>query len=475
VAGSPLGAILLSFAAAHTAAATAPGARSAPSSDAEEPPGPVLFVPTGQPAPAEASPGNESLVGRDPRERFDPTKHEFLFVVIPMVSLNSDDGIGGGAVFALHHHFGGIEPLRDDLSLRLFITDRLVQRHELRWEGMQVLDLPLRMWARVGFFSTLTQPFCGYGSGVTCNKGVAERAALEAGLTPGTDAFDDFARRFYMMRYLRPHADTVLRWRLRDKPHRVELLTGYRFAWYFSGSLLEGGPWPGSLYEKIFPEGEPGIASVPQVGVTIDDRDFEPAPSRGYFVEASVRGGHPLWGSSWTWAGMNLSLHGYDQLLASPHTVYAGRLLIDLADGTMPTEEMAQIGGTRDHAAFGGQWIGRGVRDRRYNGKLKVIHQSEVRTDLLDFELWNVRFDVASAVFADLGWIGFDKDNLGGAFPLIDGVEPWRAGHPFGLVWGAGVGVRVLVNRAIVGRFEVAGSPLEERSPSFYTPVGNSL
>lgn len=395
----------------------------------------------------------------------------FLFVVLPIVSLNSDEGVGGGAVFALQHRTPGVQPFRNDLSLRVFLTTRWVQRHELRWEGLEVLDLPLRIWARVGFFSTMIQPFCGFGMGVRCDEGAARAAASDEGLSPNSQAWDDFVRRFHFMRYLRPHGDTILRWRLRDKPHRLELLGGWRLAWYIPGSLTERGPWPGSLYAKVFPDGEPGFSSVPQIGFTLDDRDDEPAPTRGYFLEASLRGGQPWWGSSWSWGGVNASFHGYEELLSEPSTVYAGRLLVDLAAGDMPTEEIAEIGGIRDYGAFGGQWIGRGLRDRRYLGKLKVVHQSEVRTDLFSFRVLGVDLDVASAVFADVGWIGVDLEDITGA----NSGGLWRAASPFDLVWGAGVGLRVVVNRGIVSRIEVAGSPLEQRSPSFYTPVGNSL
>ncbi len=414
------------------------------------------------------APDHAALVGPG---RHDPSQHEFLFVPVPIGVANSDEGIGGGVVLALHHHYGGVEPLRDDLSLRLYLTSKLVQRHELRWEGIQVLDLPLRMWARVGFFSTVSQTFCGYGNGVTCEESEPRAIARDAGLVEGEPAFDDFVRRYFLMRYVRPHADTVMRWRLRDKPHRMELLTGWRLGWYLPGTLLEAGPWPGSLYAAQFPEGEPGVSSVPQLGVTRDNPVFEPAPTQGDLLAASVRGAHPWVGSSWTWAGMNLSLHGYDQLSASPHVVYAGRVLVDLAAGAMPTEEIAEIGGTKDYGAFGGQWIGRGVRDRRYLGKLRVIHQSELRVGVASFDVFGWHLDNGVVAFADLAWIGYDWDNLGGVFP----GELWRAGNPLGVVWGAGLGLRILVNRAIVARAEVAASPTEQRSPSFYTPVGNSL
>lgn len=440
------------------------GARADEPSGAEAPDG---F--TRDPADVSADTPDHAALARPGHH--DPSKHEFLFVPVPIGVANSDEGLGGGVVLALHHYHGGVEPLRDDLSLRLYLTSKLVQRHELRWEGIQVLDLPLRLWARVGFFSTVSQTFCGYGNGVTCDEAQPRALALDAGLDEDEPRFNDFVRRYYQMRYVRPHADTVMRWRLRDKPHRVELLTGWRLGWYLPGTLLEPGPWPGSLYAGLYPDGEPGVSSVPQLGVTLDNRDFEPAPSSGYFVEASVRGAHPWLGSTWSWAGMNLSVHGYDQVAASPHTVYAGRLLVDLAAGDMPTEEIAEIGGTKDYGAFGGQWIGRGVRDRRYLGKLRVIHQSELRTDVAGFDVFGVHVDTGLVAFADVAWVGYDWDNLTGATP----GQPWRAGSPLGLVFGAGVGLRLLVNRAIVARAEVAASPLEQRSPSFYTPVGNSL
>lgn len=395
----------------------------------------------------------------------------FLFVVLPIVSLSSDEGVGGGAVLALQHHTPGAEPFRDDVSLRIFVTSRLVQRHELRWEGIDVLGLPARVRVRASLFSTLVQPFCGFGMGVSCAEGDAAAAAIAEGMRAGTEPFDAFVRRYFQLRYIRPAADVLVRWRARDKPHRLELMGGWRVAGYIPGTFAERGPWPGSLYARVFPDGEPGIASVPQVGFTVDDRDFEPLPARGYFLEASVRGAHPWWGSTWTWAGLNASLHGYTRLLDAPQLVWAARLMVDVADGGMPTEEIAETGGIRDFGVFGGQWVGRGLRDRRVMGKLKVVHQSELRLALFDSSLWGVRFDVGATLFGDVGWIGVGFEDVTGA----SGGDLWPAGHPLGLVYGAGVGLSILVNRAVLSRLEVAGSPIEQSSPMLSTPVGSAL
>ena len=99
------------------------------------------------------------------------------FVVVPVLGLNVDEGIGGGLVFALHRYDGEGAVFRDDFALRVFLTSRLMQRHEIKWEGVDVFDLPLRAWVRLGFYSTVTQNFCGTGNAVRCDPARAEDAA----------------------------------------------------------------------------------------------------------------------------------------------------------------------------------------------------------------------------------------------------------------------------------------------------------
>jgi hypothetical protein len=408
-----------------------------------------------------------------PPEEPDDDKHHFLVFPMPLLGYNSDEGIGLGAVVSLHDRVGQADKLRNELALRLFGTTQLVQRHELRWEGNEVLGLPLRMWTRLGLYSTNTQLFCGRGNGVTCDEGIAKERAEDRGLREGTHAYDEFVRHYYLVRYVRPHADTLLRWRLKKMPHAIELFHGWRGARFFPGSMFERGPYAGSLYASEYPHGERGISSVLQVGLAIDNRDFEPAPSDGYFVEASVRAAHPWLGSAWTWAGFTTSASHYAQLLPSPHLVWANRALIDLIAGEPNTEDVATIGGIKSWSAFGGQWIGRGVREHRYLGKLKALHQTELRLDLFGFSIRSVRIDVGVVGFGDVGWVAWDWQDLAGARGS-GGPDGWRAGDPLRLVWGAGTGVRFIINRAAVAQGLVAGSASEQRSPSFYTPVGNA-
>lgn len=394
----------------------------------------------------------------------------WAFIGFPILSYNTDEGIGLGGVLSLHHYAGGVQPFRDDISLRLFLTSNLVQRHELRWESIEAFDLPLRFRVAAGLYSTLTQNFCGFGSVVTCDPALAERAADERGLGRGSETRAAFVRRFYKERYIQPYFDALFRVRVSDMPHRVELFGGWRLAYHLPGQLGDLEPYRGSLYSRVFPLGEEGLLSTPQLGVVVDDRDFEPWPTRGYFFEASVRGSGPFTASRWTYGGVNSSLAGYFRIARVPQTVLATRLLADLLAGEVPTEALARSVGLLDAYAFGGQWLGRGIRERRYIGKIKLIQQAELRTMLANLDINGTELDVALAWFWDLAFVGYDWDNLAGFIP---GVHDARALASPRLLVGLGGGARILLNKTFVIRLDVAVSPNETLGPYLYTPVGN--
>lgn len=407
---------------------------------------------------------------REPEEEpFPANEHVWRFVPIPLITANVDEGLGGGLVLAFHHHHGGVRPFRDDLSLKVYLTTAWLQRYELRWEGIEVFDLPLRTFVRLGLFSTVTQPYCGVGNGVSCDPARAEDAAAARGLEPGTDAFEEAARHYYLTRFVRPSLDLQTRWRVVDEPVRIEALGGWRGAYTLAGDFLERGPWPHSLYAGVYPHGEDGLSSVLQVGVTADDRDSEVWPTRGFFLVASTRTASPWWGSHWDFQGLHGSLAGYVLLHRAPDVVLANRALVDLLFGEPPTDELGSIAGIRDAVSFGGQWVGRGMRAHRYIGAIKLIDQIEVRTALFHIvePFFDTRIDLATTVFLDAAWIGADWQDFDGGLPGTD----LDAGSPQRILFGAGVGLVLLFDRAFNVRLDVAGSPFEQSFPSFYAPV----
>lgn len=386
-----------------------------------------------------------------------PTTDRWRLAGVPTLNYSTDEGFGFGGVATLYHLDDHTKPYKDAITLKIFISTKLIQAHELNWDAVDIAGLPLRLWSRIGYYSTITQNFCGYGNLITCDLNDAKNDGIALGLSG--DDLDTYTNTYYRLRFQRPYADANARLRLRPMPHKTELMLGWRGNLYLPGDLQSTTPYPNSAYAQFFPDGERGFSSVLQVGVTVDNRNHEPYPTRGYFVETSLRGASFLWGSTWNYAGINVAGSLYTPL--HPQAVLASRLVFDATVGDVPTEDMARIGGTVDSIAFGGNSLGRGVREHRYLGKVKLMQQNEVRTMLASLDVLEQHFDFGLTAFADVGLVGYD-------------FQDWR-GVPLRLINTYGVGGRLLWDQNFAVRLEFGFSPVEKYEPFVYINVGNSF
>jgi hypothetical protein len=389
---------------------------------------------------------------------------------VPTATYGSDEGFGTGGVGTLYWRQPGKLPYAAALTLNIFITTRLIQAHRVRLDLVRPFDLPVRVLAQVGYYSTVTQNFCGYGNTVTCGTGLAEDAANASGHPVGSADYDLVLKKHHQMRFVRPYAEVLGRYFARDKPHRLELFAGWRGNLYIPGEIvfdddwfLEG-PYEGSQWALHDPEGEPGFSSVVQLGAAWDDRDKENWPTKGYFVEASARAALPLLGSDWLYAGGNVTGAVYVPLLdgpsvSGPDVVLAHRVVGDVLFGDVPTEDLARLGGLTDFISFGGSDVGRGVREHRYLGKVKVMAQTELRWSFAEASPLDQDLRFALAGFADAAWVGYD-------------VSDWR-GDALRAVAGFGTGFRLLWNKNFAIRLDVGFSPHERYEPRVYIRVGD--
>ena len=400
-----------------------------------------------------------------------PSKpYSYGVMAIPALNYNEDNGFGIGVVGKAYRFHEDYRPYQIAMKVQVFMTTKLLQDHEFEIDVLDLFSLPLRLTGRLGFYSSVSQNFCGYGNAVTCDEEEASNAALLQGYTdPGSKT--QFERRYYLTRFIRPYGVFNLRWKLRDLPHRVELMGGWRGYYYMSGELFDRDgdqkpdlyPYPGSLYQQYHKVGEDGLASVFQFGVMLDNRDSEPAPKEGYWLEASIRAASFLWGSAWNYVGYNLTTRNYLSLLRSKTLILANRFVADGIYGDAPLQEMIRVGGSRDYIAFGGEAMGRGIRVQRYPGRIKFMNQAELRHDLF---AWRGLLDEADYIytavaFLDLGYLAYDWTNFGG--------------DPFQVNTGFGVGGRLMVGQEFIIRADLAGSPEEPGELSVYINVGNTF
>ncbi|MDP2340459.1 MAG: BamA/TamA family outer membrane protein [Deltaproteobacteria bacterium] len=398
-----------------------------------------------------------------------PIADGITFSGIPAVNYIPDNGLGLGIIAAMYFNDGMTLPYRTAITLQIFASTNLVQDHNVVVDTLRVFDLPLRVTARVGYVSSLTQNYCGLGGVLPCDEKEAELEADVRGLDGVERA--DFVRHYYQRRFMNPYGLVNLRYALIEKSAdnpRVELTGGYRGFYFIPGNIFadddgDGAPdltpYEGSLYAKDFPDGEPGFDSVLNLGLMTDSRDNEPAPTEGWWIEGSVRAATPLWGSTWTWAGFNATVRGYRYMPVIPELgrrlVLANRLTVDGVVGDIPIQELARLGGSQDIYAFGGADMGRGIRVQRYMGKLKILDQAELRYRFYEFDFLEQNFALTVAAFIDGAIVG---DEL---------VDPKN----IGTVAGGGGAFRIAWNENFMIRLDVAASPVENYAPQIYLTI----
>ncbi|MEQ1508429.1 MAG: BamA/TamA family outer membrane protein, partial [Myxococcota bacterium] len=375
---------------------------------------------------------------------------------LPAANYNSDEGAGFGVVGSVYRYDGHTRPYKTAVNAVVFVTTQAVHTHSLELDALELGHKPVRLTIRGEFASTGTSNYCGIGPEVTCDEGQAEAAADASGLTG--EAREDFVRRYYRTRFLNPNAQVNVRWALDPLPHKVELVFGYRANGIVPGDFSDRAPWPGSLYAQDYPGGEAGLVSALQVGVMVDDRDVEPAPTRGYWAEATVRGASFLLGSDWDFVGANVTLRGYVPV-GTARLVLADRVMFDVLAGDAPTLELSSPGGTQRYTFYGSLNAGRGIRLRRYIGALKSMNQTELRWTFARVTVAAVDFDLAALGFVDLGFVGAEAGDFAEAYS-----------HPLPSTGG---GLRIAVDRNFVVRADVGVSPLEGWAPAVYIDLKN--
>lgn len=381
-------------------------------------------------------------------------ERDFGIGALPAVNYNSDEGFGYGVIGTGYWYRDGLRPYKAALTARFFLTTKNVNAHMLRLDLLDVGGLPVRITARTDFYSALAQNFCGHVGDSYCGEDseqVANDAADAAGLPQGEDR-EDFLRRYYLMRYTELPINIQTRTRLKDLPHKVEVLAGYRGSYYLPGTFGDQTPWMGSLYQDVYhPDGEQGFVSVLQAGMVFDNRDNEPAPNSGYWSEFSIRGASPYWGSDWQYFGSNVTLRYY-QTVIPQWLVSASRLVGDATWGDLPTQDMVRVGGLVDYTAIGGQYGGRGLRSWRLAGQVKVLAQQELRLTFARLTPGDQQIDLGLVGFLDYGWAAR-------SFELLD-----QNAQSF----GTGGGLRVTWNENFVVRVDAGFSPIEDWSNKLY-------
>lgn len=401
-----------------------------------------------------------------PAEGVDPG--HWRLSAVPRLSYTDDEGIGLGVRGTAFWYRHGARPYKTALSFQAFATSEGVHQHFVRVDAIDAFGLPLRLVGEAGYYQTINFHYCLDEGRDLCALALATPAAADrpaAGNADGAAVSDPKAEpaHFFEARFVQPYAALTGRWRLGTRPHQPELFGGVRVHYAIAGEWQDRDgdgqsdlfPYPDSLYARRFPRGESGFSSVVQLGASLDDRDHEPDPTRGYFLQAALRASHPVLGSAWHYAGAHLGARLYAPLTPSGSLRLASHAFVDAIAGDAPTFELARIGGLNESFAIGGPDIGRGIRQQRFWGEAKAAWQSELRARVGELRVWNEHFAYCLAAFVDAG-LSLDRlADLGSTLPRFQ--------------VGYGVGLRTTWNENFVMRLDVAFSAAEHHRAFWYS------
>ncbi len=383
------------------------------------------------------------------------------FSGIPAFGFGPDSGFGFGVVGSMYVDEEGFMPYKMAVGLKVYLTTKGMNSHLLQFDSVRAFGLPLRLTSRVGFFSTVAQHYCGRASDATCDEEQAKTATDLQGIAD--DDRTQFIDRYYKHRSMSFFGDLSTRWLLWKDQAKLELMASYRGRYYLDRDFKNKGPYEGSLYQQDYAYFKTeGYLSTLELGLMLDKRDNEPAPTSGYWLESTVRGGSFLIGSAWQYFGANAAARFYFPLDDGHKLVVASQSIADVVVGDLPFDAMSRIGGSlalNDFTAIGGQYLGRGIKEQRFVGRIKFIEQAEFRYTFFSFVWLKQHFDLTAAALGDFAMTAWDFSRFTKDMQHV--------------YMGFGPALRIYWNKTFVIRADLSVSPSENFSPKFYLVIGN--
>lgn len=360
---------------------------------------------------------------------------------VPLLGGDSDVGFGGGALGSLTRFEPGYRPYYFRAEVGGIATFKRqsgegwevpYQDYYLLWTDPHLIRDELRLDLRPSYTNEGTQRYYGIGNAtVAPHRGPEGEAAAE------------------YFQYGRMHPTLLLR--LRAKlGHGFHALTGFSLTYnridVHPNSKLESDARAANasmhgLFHRLDPHG----VALFEYAVDYDTRDDETATHEGSHHQLKLRlspgGAASL---PYRYGQLNATTRVYFTPVRRWLTV-AVRLVGDAQFGDPPFYELARF---EDTFAVGGGKGVRGVPAQRYYGKLKVLGNFELRSEILSVRIGAKNYALGLAAFFDAGrvWADWERD------PALDGTG-------LGLKWGIGGGLRFQQGNAFVVRGDIAWSP----------------
>jgi hypothetical protein len=369
---------------------------------------------------------------------YDEGPHDELNL-LPVGGGTTDIGIGGGYFAGLARVEEGYDPYLWNIESAGLVTFKLLggekivlpyQDDYIQLTVPRLFGIPLRFELRTEYSWETTLGYYGLGNASPAPSASASK-------------YNQYGR-------LHPEALVDVRWRVVD---HLAAMAGLDFSqsWLqiaqsskLASDLQTGSPEVKKLLGTV---DTAGVATA-LGGLQWDNRDNEVSSHSGSYDTVALKispGG--LKESPYRYAEMTAIARVFVPIIG-PHVVLAMRLVGDALVGQPPFYELSRFQDAYATYALGGQNGVRGVPGQRYYGKVKVLGNVEIRTELASFRALGKRMTFGVVGLADGGRVWADTS----LHPELDGTG-------LGLKYGVGGGLRLQSGSSFVLRLDVAWSP----------------
>jgi|GEM_PF-3069249 len=329
---------------------------------------------------------------------------------VPLVTSDSDNGVGFGAALAYYYGDGQTLPYRFGLVAQALFTTVGVSDDYLNLDWLRPFDSLFRVGLEIRYRREPNASWFGAGNLSPKPPSVAARYNQYGQQVP--------AARLLVQRPVAEHLALFCTY-----------LAEYSIEETYAGSLL-------ALTKPVGTSG--GFNAPVGVGAAFDSRDSEVWTTRGQYLELSLRDATTWTGSRYRWQGATATWRGFVPL--PWQVVGAGRALVDGMRGGVPFYDLDSTGSLHEIDGLGGANTMRGFVKDRFVGKGKVLLNGEFRRVFWDTSVIAHRVEFGGVTFADVGRV------YGTSF---------SDGPTLLLHYDAGAGLRALIDRELVIRVDV--------------------
>jgi Omp85 superfamily domain len=408
-------------------------------------------------------------------------KEEGTFVSgLPLVGYDTNIGLGLGLGGYLTMDGKRSDPLfpvtpyRNRVFVQGYATTGGYQQHMITFDGLYIGDSPYRIRAALIYQRNTNANYFGVGS--DSMKPLSYRGITHASYDDQTAAASQLgldgtaSPNYNHYEYVNPVASVTLE---RDFwGGRIRALYGF-LAQYDGITKYDGQPTQGieSNGQSIAAIHGPtklgldcragrvtgcdgGFDNLIKAGIALDTRDFEPDPTKGFFIDATSEWSSRAFGSATDYIRFTAAARAYwSPFPKLTNLVLAVRLLYSMQAGNVPFFAMDTLALTEgDQNGLGGERTIRGYRQDRFIGPVAALANVELRWTFTHFKLFEQRFSLQVAPLFDIGRV-FDNVEVD--------FTNWK---PSG-----GAALRIAWNRSTVIMFDFGAS---SEDTGFYIDFG---